>query len=83
MERSQYLARALAEMEPTRSVILPPMGDLSSMKAQAEASAAWEAANPGKSRMGAQFQEFGQNLQGAPGRMATSGQALLKAMGGF
>lgn len=83
MDRSPYLVRALEAMNSQEPAAPPPMQSLSQMKAQADASAAWEAANPGKSRMGAQFQEFGQNLQGAPGRMAASGQALLKALGGF
>lgn len=72
MERSQYLAKALAAMEPTRSVVLPPMGDLSSMKAQADATAAWKAANPGKSYLGHQAQEMGANAMAAPGRIAAA-----------
>lgn len=71
MERSQYLAQALASMDGS-PVQGAPGPDLMAMKKQADAAAAWKAANPGKSYLGHQAQEMGANAMAAPGRIAAA-----------
>jgi hypothetical protein len=69
MGRSQYLAQALAGMQPPPPQPTPGV-DLGSMKGAAEQRKAWEAANPGQNFARQRLGEIVANVQGVPGRIA-------------
>ena len=81
MERSPYLAQALANMDGGQ-VQGAPAPDLMAMQKQAEAAKAWKAANPGQSYMAHGAQQMGQNMQAAPGNAMGGIFGLAKAFGG-
>ena len=81
MERSQYLAQALASMGAEQAPAGVPGPDLMAMQKQAEAAKAWKAANPGQSYMANGVQQMGQNLQAAPGNAMNGLFGMAKAFG--
>ena len=75
MERSQYLAQALQQMQAAPSQASGGL-DLSAMQMSAEQRRAWEAAHPGQSYIINNLQQVGQNVMQAPQNvMAAPGNA--------
>lgn len=81
MERSQYLAQALASMGSDPAPAQQAGPDLMAMQKQAEAAKAWKAANPGQSYMAHGVNQMGQNLKAAPGNAMGGLFGLAKAFG--
>lgn len=80
MERSQYLAQALAAMsaQPQAGMMQPDLGDTGQ---QSMAAQAWKAANPGQSYLLHGLQQAGQNIMDLPQRLGGL-FSLGKAAGG-
>ena len=81
MERSQYLAQALATMGAEPGPSQPAGPDLMAMQKQAEAAKAWKAANPGQRYMAHGMNQMGQSLKAAPGNAMGGLFGLAKAFG--
>lgn len=72
MSQSQYLAQAIQSMSQPQgqpSTGGPSMSPQQMMQMQQQRQA-WEAANPGQSYFAHGLGQMGQNLMGAPGRVA-------------
>lgn len=71
MSESQYLAQAIQGMQaPPAAAPAQPGMSLAQMQQMAQHKQAWEAANPGQSYAAHGIDQMGQNLMGAPGRVA-------------
>lgn len=86
--QSQYLAQAIQSMQaqPSAAPAQPGMS-LQQMQQMGQQKQAWEAANPGQSYMAHGIDQMGQNIMGAPGRVAGAignlGQVPGQAMSGL